>query len=196
MVTNGHGTVTCASFLKVFNNFRTSFWNRLAATRGKEGFPLYRYIGISTQQSVSPHRRRDLNSSVESLYKAPNLLDGNPLGISVQVPYRGQSCSVGLTLSYFLLNAPPFPLNFPVFPLIHFLGFLLSSCCRIAFFPFLLIRRSKYFCFGDSILTLNDRIVSLAVWRDNEICIIHQHLIFFFLVISSHTRRTNYHLLW
>lgn len=44
----------------------------------------------NTLLHVSPHQRRDLNSSVESLYKAPNLLDGNPLGISVQVPYRGK----------------------------------------------------------------------------------------------------------
>lgn len=193
MVTNGHGTVTCASFLKVFNNFRTSFWNRLAASRGKEGFPLYRYIGISTQQSVSPHRRRDLNSSVESLYKAPNLLDGNPLGISVQVPYRGQSCSVGLTLSYFLLNAPPFQLNFSVFPLIHFLGFFLSSRCRIAFFPFLLIIRRtiiQIFYFGDSILRFNDRIVSSVVRKDNEICMINQRLA---CNIESHSR--NYYFL-
>lgn len=46
-----------------------------------------RYIAFPTRLHVSPRQRRDLNSSVESLYKAPNLLDGNPLGMNVQVPY-------------------------------------------------------------------------------------------------------------
>lgn len=117
--TNGRGAVT-ASFRQVFNNFRTSFWNRLAQSRGKEGFPLHRYIAISTQRHVSPPPTPGFKLKRGKLIQSSKFIGWKSSRHKRASSLQGQSCPAGLTLSYLLLNARPFLVNFSVFLLIHF----------------------------------------------------------------------------